>query len=86
MYYDSKKKRQMKKLTIYVARYKSSVKHSGHSRPCFHCTKEIKRIGIKKIVYVDSHGEIQKCLTYKYSNDHVCHGYTEFNRQNIEVD
>ena len=76
----------MKKLTIYVARYKSSVKHSGYSRPCFHCTNEIKRIGIKKIVYADEYGEIQKCLTYKYSNDYICPGYIQYANQNIAVD
>ena len=34
----------MKKLTIYIARHSHSSKKSGHSEPCHHCTKEIKRI------------------------------------------
>ena len=86
MYDNLKNQRKMSKLTIYVARYKSSVKYSGHSRPCSHCTKEIKRIGIKKIVYADVNGEIQSCLTCKYTNDHICPGYIEYAKQKIKVD
>jgi|TARA_B110000285_G_scaffold13069_1_gene12992 deoxycytidylate deaminase len=76
----------MKKLTIYIARHSHSSKKSGHSEPCHHCTKEIKRIGIKKIVYVDKLGKIQKRLTVKYKNDYICPGYKEYARQNIRVD
>ena len=76
----------MRKLTIYVARHSNLTKKSGHSEPCYHCTKEIKRIGIKKIVYVDKLGEIQKKLTVNYKNDYICPGYKEYARQNIKVD
>ena len=40
----------MRKLTIYIARHKHVTDKSGNSEPCAHCTKEIKRLGIKKIV------------------------------------
>ncbi len=76
----------MRKLTIYVARHSNLTTKSGHSEPCYHCTKEIKRIGIKKIVYVDKLGEIQKKLTVNYKNDYICPGYKEYARQNIKVD
>ena len=42
----------MRKLTIYIAKHRPSTTHSAESKPCSHCTKEIKRLGIKKIVYV----------------------------------
>ena len=51
----------MKKLTIYIARYKPSTKNiSGHSAPCSNCLCKIRQIGIKKIVYVDANGMVQK--------------------------
>jgi deoxycytidylate deaminase len=86
MYYDAKFKRKMKKLTIYIARYKTSTKGvSGHSAPCSNCIKKIKHIGIKKIVYIDAEGNIQKCLSKNYFTDHICPGYKEFYKQNISV-
>ena len=86
MFYDLKVRRKMRKLTIYIVRYRSSTKESGHSEPCSHCTKEIKKIGIKKIVYVNEFGEIKKSLTEYYENDYVCPGYKEYAKHNIRVD
>ena len=62
----------MRKLTIYIARHRHSTKHSAHSEPCSHCAREIKRIGIKKIVYVNEIGEINKSLSDKYHCDYIC--------------
>tara|TARA_B100000035_G_C21033108_1_gene569438 strand:- start:2354 stop:2584 length:231 start_codon:yes stop_codon:yes gene_type:complete len=76
----------MRKLTIYVARHRHSTAHSAHSHPCSHCAKEIKRIGIKKIVYVDDYGQINKSLTKKYHTDYVCPGYKEYAKQGVKVD
>ena len=76
----------MKKLTIYIARYKSSTKHtSGHSAPCSNCLRKIKQLGIKKMVYVDADGHIQKCLANRFSTDYVSVGYREYARHNIKV-
>uniref|UniRef100_A0A6C0C3U4 CMP/dCMP-type deaminase domain-containing protein n=1 Tax=viral metagenome TaxID=1070528 RepID=A0A6C0C3U4_9ZZZZ len=76
----------MKKLTIYIARYKSSTKNiSGHSAPCSNCLCKIKELGIKKIVYVNAHGQIIKCLARKFSTNYVSVGYREYARQNITV-
>ena len=76
----------MRKLTIYIARHKSSTNHSGPSEPCFHCTKEIKKFGIKKIVYVDANGYINKINSDKYESNYICPGYKEYSKQNIKVD
>jgi deoxycytidylate deaminase len=86
MYYDRKIRRKMRKLTIYIARHKHSTNSSGHSEPCKHCTKEIKRIGIKKIVYVNELGEIHKEQANRYQNNYICPGYKEYAKQNIKVD
>ncbi len=76
----------MKKLTIYIARYKSSTKNiSGHSAPCSNCLCKIKQLGIKKIVYVDSDGQIKKCLTNKFSTNYVSVGYRLYAAQGILV-
>ena len=87
MYYDTKYKRKMNKLTLYVVRYKSSTeKSSGHSAPCCNCFEKINEIGIKKIVYVDNDGIIKKCLTNNYYTEYISPGYKEYNKQNIVVD
>jgi deoxycytidylate deaminase len=76
----------MRKLTIYIVKHRPSTRHSAESRPCHHCTKEIKRLGIKKIVYVDAFGEINKKLTRDYHTDYICPGYKEYARLNLKVD
>ena len=77
----------MNKMTIYIARYKSSMLNSsGHSAPCSNCLQKIKQLGIKKIVYVDCDGNIKKCKTKDYYTEHVCPGYKEYYKQNISVD
>jgi len=85
-FYDVKMRRKMRKLTIYIARHRNSTNNSGHSEPCKHCTEQIKRIGIKKIVYVDNSGEINKSLTNNYNTNYICPGYKEYIKQNIKVD
>lgn len=75
----------MRKLTIYIARHKHVTDKSGNSEPCAHCTKEIKRLGIKKIVYVNKLGEIQKSQTHKYENNYICAGTRVLNRQGVAL-
>lgn len=86
MFYDRKIRRKMRKLTIYIARHRHSTSYSAHSEPCSHCTKEIKRFGIKKIVYVNGIGEINKSLTDNYNTEYVCPGYKEYAKQGVKVD
>jgi deoxycytidylate deaminase len=85
MFYDHKFRRKMKKLTIYIAKHRHSTLMSCPSLPCSNCTKKIKELGIKKIVYVDKSGQIQKCLSQNYFSDYVCPGYKELDRRNIKV-
>lgn len=75
----------MKKLTIYIVRHRHYTSKSGHSEPCYHCAREINRIGIKKIVYVDDEGDVKKCLACNYKTDYICPGYKEYIRKNIHV-
>ena len=86
VFYDRKIRRKMRKLTIYIAKHRPSTTHSAESKPCFHCTKEIKRLGIKKIVYVDAFGKINKKLSRNYHTDYICPGYKEYAKQNVKVD
>ena len=76
----------MRKLTIYIAKHRYSTSHSAESKPCYHCAKEIKRLGIKKIVYVDAFGEVNKTNARDYHTDYVCPGYKEYARLNVRVD
>jgi hypothetical protein len=86
-FYDRKTRRKMGKLTIYIAKHRHSTPTmSCESKPCSHCAREIKRMGIKKIVYVDAFGDVQKTLTRDYHTDYVCPGYKELARLNIRAD
>ena len=76
----------MNKLTIYIAKHRRSTPMSSESRPCSNCTKKIKLLGIKKIVYVDKKGNIIKCLSRNYFSNHICPGYKEYIKKNIYVD
>jgi deoxycytidylate deaminase len=76
----------MKKLTIYIVKHKHSSIMSIESSPCFNCTKKIKELGIKKIVYVDKFNNIQKCLSYNYFSNYISPGYEEYIKNNIFVD
>ena len=77
----------MRKLTIYIAKHRPSTPAmSCESKPCSHCAKEIKRLGIKKIVYVDAFGEVTKKLTRNYHTDYICPGYKEYARLKVRVD
>lgn len=78
--------RKMRKLTIYIVKHRRSTKHSAESKPCSHCAKEIKRLGIKKIVYVDAIGGVTKTNSRDYHTDYICPGYKEYARINVKVD
>ena len=79
----------MRKLTLYVVRQKTGDINNysyTNSSPCFHCAKKIKEIGIGKIIYVDSHGNITKCKSKNYNTQYISSGYKEFARRNIYFD
>ena len=76
----------MKKLTIYIVKHRPSTKCSAESKPCSHCAREIKRLGIGKIVYVDAFGEVNKVSSRDYHTNYVCPGYKEYARLNVRVD
>ena len=75
----------MKKLTIYIVKHRPSTKHSAESKPCSHCAKEIKRLGIKKIVYCNVHGEVQKENMSDFNSNFLSSGYREYARKNIDL-
>ena len=86
VFYDNKFRRKTRKLTIYIARYKSSTKsRSGVSGPCSNCLRKIKELGIKKIVYADREGNIHKCKSKDYITNYQSVGYREYRRMGIKV-
>ena len=85
MFYDPKLRRKTRKLTIYIARYKSSTNLPGVSGPCSNCLHKIKQLGIKKIVYADREGHLHKCKTKDYITNYQSVGYREYRRMGIKV-
>ena len=77
----------MRKLTIYIARHrKSTPMCSAHSQPCSNCLSVINKLGIKKIVYVDDYGQVNKCKASDYKTDYITPGYRVYYSDNIRPD
>ena len=84
---NKKFKRKMRKLTIYIARHRHSTPTCpAHSQPCSNCSSVIKKIGIKKIVYVDDYGQINKCNAIDYKTNYITPGYRLYHQLNITPD
>jgi deoxycytidylate deaminase len=62
--------RMFSKLEIVVIRY--SNEKLKMSKPCKHCIKYLKYIGIKKVHYSDEHGNIISEKTKDLQSEHVC--------------
>ena len=88
VYNESKFRRKMRKLTLYIARYRSpnyDPNVNAISAPCVHCTRRIKNLGIKKIIYVDIDGNIQTSLSKNYNSTHQSMGYRTYQHENVKV-
>jgi len=86
VFYDRKQKRKYKlkkKYTMYIVRYKKG--ENAYSAPCANCAAKIKQVGIKKIVYCNVAGEIQKENMNNFNSNFLSSGYREYARKNIEV-
>jgi hypothetical protein len=71
-------------LTMYVARYlKTGDNNYGFSAPCWHCMLKIKKSGIKKLVYINESGNIEKLKTKDYNTSFITSGYRTYKRNNI---
>jgi hypothetical protein len=81
----SKMQRKLRKMTLFVARHLPSTGGFGSSEPCFHCLQLLKRVGIKKIVFIDSCGRVGKKKVRTHSTSHVCSGYKTLLRMNVTV-
>lgn len=72
------------KMTIYIVRYLFSGKGNyGSSQPCKNCTNKIKKSGIKKLVYINTEGEIIKTKTKDYYSNFITSGYRVYNNNNL---
>lgn len=59
---------------------------SAHSQPCSNCLSVINKLGIKKIVYVDDYGEVNKCKACDYKTNYITPGYRLYYNDNIRPD
>ena len=56
-----------------------------NSAPCNHCSKIIKELCIKKIIYSVNNNNFEMCKTQNYVTDHISNGnrYLKTNRKPI---
>ena len=47
----------------------------AHSQPCFQLIWVFIKVGIKKIVYVDDYGVVNKCKACDYKTNYITPGY-----------
>ena len=74
--------KNIKNGTLYVVR----INNNGELRssaPCINCYNTILKVGIKKIVYSDVHGNIISCYTKNYNIIHESYGYRYMIKYNI---
>ena len=72
----------IKKGTIYVVRVNKKGELCS-SAPCINCYNIISKVGIKKIVYSNSNGEIVSCYTKNYKIKHISYGQRYMIKSNI---
>lgn len=66
--------KKMKKMTLYVIRKnknKDNKQHFCNSMPCYLCLSKIKSMNIKKIIFSNDKGELEKYNTSQLENDHI---------------
>ena len=73
-------KSELKSVLKTLKKYNIKIISSGGT------SKEIKRLGIGKIVYVDAFGGVNKVSSRDYHTDYICPGYKEYARINVRVD
>ena len=60
-------------------------KQHRSSKPCQNCTKEIQRVGVKQIVYIDTNNELKVVKTRDFTSKHISSGHLEFQRNEIAM-
>lgn len=54
---------------------KDKIESNIHeSAPCYHCSKYIKNIGIKRIFWSNNEGKLVSCNANKYNTNHISKG------------
>lgn len=62
-----------KKVTLTVVRVGNKGEFKD-SAPCVDCTKVLKNLNIKKIIYSNQKGELTSCKMCKYQTNHISTG------------
>ena len=67
--------RKLSRITLYIARVDRKVKGTMFlSAPCIDCSRKIKELNIKTIVYTCDDNSIEKCSMCNFNTDHICYG------------
>jgi deoxycytidylate deaminase len=73
-------KKNIKNCDLIVVRVNNDGTAFKNSRPCNQCINKLLKLGISKVYYSDSNGE----MVYEYLNKmeliHDCSGYTNYNK------
>jgi len=67
--------RKLSRITLYIARVDKKIKGTMFlSAPCIDCSRKIKELNIKTIVYTCDDNNIKKCSMCNFNTDHICYG------------
>ncbi len=61
------------------------IKQHRSSKPCQNCTREIKKIGIKQIVYIDTDNQLQVVKSRDFTSEHISSGHLEYQKKHIAI-
>jgi deoxycytidylate deaminase len=56
------------------------------SLPCLHCTRAIRKFGIKKVAYSNGSGQIVEAYTKDLGDSRPSSGYRTFERDMMEAE
>ena len=77
-----KNQRKLKKYIIFVVRLgKDELGNTilRNAKPCKYCTESIKKIGLKKILFSNDNGNIEKIKLSDFDSEYISKGYDRFN-------
>jgi len=78
--YSSKKMFNLySKMTLVIVRYNRDKLKNSISAPCVACSKKIKDLGIKTIIYCDETNAYRKIKTYDYETTHISNCQKKYN-------
>ena len=74
--------RKLKNYSLFVIRIGKDENGNivlRNAKPCKYCTESIKRIGLKKIIYSNDDGELEKIKISELESEYISKGYDRMN-------